>query len=285
MRPAVDVVVPFAGPVAALRELVARLAALEVRVGDTVTVAVNRAGLPLSVGFPGVRVVEAAGRRSSYHARNVGARLGRAPWLLFIDADVEPPGDLLDRLLDPPPGERTGVLAGGVRDLPGSGAAARYAVLTDAMSQDVTLGHGAWAFAQTANCAVRRTAFEAVGGFREVRSGGDADLCFRLRDAGWELERRDDAAVGHRGRSSVPALLRQRARHGAGVAWLDRAHPGSFPSRSLPGVLRYTGRRWRTALRARRAGDRDAALRAALDGPALLAFEAGRRLVPNREGQ
>ena len=48
------------------------------------------------------------------------------------------------------------------------------------MSQRNTLT-GVRPYAQTAHCAVRRSAFEAVGGFREdIRSGGDADLCFRL---------------------------------------------------------------------------------------------------------
>ncbi|MDX6658334.1 MAG: hypothetical protein QOH62_3127, partial [Solirubrobacteraceae bacterium] len=51
-------------------------------------------------------------------------------------------------------GERTAVLAGAVIDEPvGAGApvAARYAELHRSMSQEVTLGHGRWAFAQTAN--------------------------------------------------------------------------------------------------------------------------------------
>ena len=39
-------------------------------------------------------------------------------------------------------------------------------------------------YAKTANCLVRRAAFEEVGGFvDDVRSGGDADLCLRLQDA------------------------------------------------------------------------------------------------------
>jgi GT2 family glycosyltransferase len=280
----VDVVVPFAGTAAALADVVARVGALARRDGDTLTVVVNRPGLARGAAGAGagVEVVEAAAVRSSYHARNAGARRGRAPWLLFLDADVEAPADLLDRLFAPPPAGRTAVLAGGVRDLPGPGPAARYAEQTGAMSQEVTLGHGRWAFAQTACCAVRRSAFEQVGGFREVRSGGDADLGFRLRAAGWELERREHAAVGHRGRGSVAALLGQRARHGAGIAWLNREHPGSFPPRSLPGTVRFAARRSRTALGARRAGDDDAALRAALDGATLVAFELGRRVLPNR---
>jgi GT2 family glycosyltransferase len=232
-----------------------------------------------------VRVVEAAAVHGSYFARNAGARAGSAPWLAFLDADVDPPPDLLDRLFSPPPAEGTAVIAGGVCDQPpqpGAGPAVRYAALKRAMSQDVTLGHGPWAFAQTANCAVRREAFESVGGFRDgVRSGGDADLCFRLRDAGWELERRDDATVVHRSRNTVARLLAQRAKHGSGAAWLDREHPGSFPARSLPGATWWSARRAASAAGALRRGDRDAALVAALDGPALLAFELGRRW-PNR---
>ena len=49
----------------------------------------------------------------------------------------------------------------------------------------------------------------ALEPFREdVRSGGDADLCWRLAAAGWELERRTGAAVVHRNRATIGALLK-----------------------------------------------------------------------------
>ena len=284
-RPAVDVVVPFAGPPAGLRALVARLEALRTRAGDTVVVADNR-----GVGVPGsdrVGVIDATSRRGSYHARNAGARAGSAPWLLFFDADVEPAHDLLDRLFEPAPAERTGVLAGAVIDEPPpSGArgpaALRYAWLKSSMSQETTLGHGRWAFAQTANCAVRRAAFADVGGFSdEARSGGDADLCFRLEAAGWGLESRPGAAVLHRNRATIPRMLAQRARHGAGAAWLARRHPGAFPPRRGPGLAWWGLRRAGQGVGALVRGDRDAALVGLLDGPAVWAFELGRRL-PNR---
>lgn len=285
-RPAVDVVVPFAGSEAALDEVLARLGGLSVAAGDTLTVADNR---PRSRARDAgaVRVLPAAGRRGSYHARNEGARAGRAPWLLFLDADVEPARDLLDRLFEPAPREDTGVLAGAVVDEPPPAgergpAALRYAWLKSSMSQEVTLARAGAAFAQTANCAVRRAAFAAVGGFAdEVRSGGDADLCFRLRAAGWGLESRPGAAVLHRNRTTVPRMLAQRARHGAGAAWLDARHPGTFPARRPAGVAWWGVRRAASGAAALARGDRDAALLGFLDGPAVLAFEAGRRL-PNR---
>ena len=266
-RPPVDVVIPFAGPTAALRELLDRAATLRLDQQDTLVVVDNqvRADRPQPTG--GVRLVEAAGRRSAYHARNAGARLGGAPWILFLDADVDFPADLADRYLVDEPGPRTAILAGAVVDAPGPGIAARYAVLTSAMAQPE-------AYALTANCLVRREAFD---GFAEVRSGGDADLSLRLRAAGWEIERRDDAAVTHRGRSSVRKLLRQRARHGSGAAWVESRHPGTFPARPLPGVAKHAARRTVQGVAALARGRRDDALVALLDGPMLAAFELGRR--------
>ncbi len=286
-RPAVDVVVPFAGTAPALRALVLRFGALRTRPGDTITVADNRGvagGTALATDR--VRIVEAFGRRGSYHARNVGARAGDAEWLLFLDADVEPANDLLDRLFEPEPDERTAILAGAVLDEPppddGGPAALRFAWLKSSMSQEVTLGHGEWAFAQTANCAVRRAAFDEVGGFRgEVRSGGDADLCFRLAAAGWRLERRPGAAALHRNRTTIPRMLAQRARHGAGAAWLAREHPGALAARRPAGLAWWSVRRFAAGLAAWTRGDRDAALLGLLDGPAVWAFELG-RLLPNR---
>ena len=279
-RPAVDVVVPFGG--GALADVLRWAGALERREGDTVTVVDNRAR-PDGVAAvpPGVRLIAAPEVASSYFARNVGARGGRAPWILFLDADVVPPTDLLDRLLDPPPEERVGLVAGEVVDEepgPGAPAAVRYAWLKRSMSQ-AQLREG---FAQTANCAVRREPFEAGGGFRVVRSGGDADLCLRLRADGWGLELRPEAAAVHRSRRTIARLLAQRARHGAGAAWLAREHPGTFAPRPLLGVAWWGVRRAAEGARALRRGDRDAAVVGFLDGPAALAHELGRRVVPNR---
>lgn len=282
-RPGVDVVVPFAGDAEALAEVVAGLAELELGEEDTVTVVDNR-GVP-GTGLGRVRVERLARPRSSYSARNRGAAGGGAPWLLFLDADVEAPADLLDRYFLRAPAPRCGVLAGAVLDSPpgvGDGAAVRYAWLKASMSQETTLAHGRWAFAQTANCAVRGTAFREIGGFAGgIRSGGDADLCWRLLAAGWELERRPDAAVVHHNRTTVPHLLAQRARHGAGAAWLGTRWVGALPPRRRAGLAWWAARRAAAGAFAAARGDRDAALVGLLDGPAVWAFELGRTL-PNR---
>jgi GT2 family glycosyltransferase len=249
-RSPVDVVIPFDGTHDGLRELIERLCRLEhdlTATDDSIVVVDNRSTPLVAFGSTGgIQLLSAPTIRSSYHARNAGARPGRAPWLLFLDADVEWTAGLLDAYLDPEPADRTAVLAGAIEDAPlpdgrRATVAERYAAAARPMSASMTLDAGRRPYAQTANCMVRRAAFEAVGGFTDgIRSGGDADLCFRLADAGWELECRDRAKVVHRNRRALRSLLGQKARHGGGAAWLERRYPGSFPRWGVPRLAAWS---------------------------------------------
>ncbi len=283
-RPSVDVVLPFRGSDEQLERVAERLATLRLEPGDTVTIADNRPKAQ-DGGRNQVRILGAGELQTSYHARNRAVAEGSAPWIVFLDADVHPPEDLLGRYFAQPARDSTAILAGAVVDeQPPEPAApaARYAWLKSSMSQEITLAHDGWAFAQTANAAIRRDAFTQVGGFEErIRSGGDADLCFRIRAAGWELERRQDAAVVHHNRQTVPRMLAQRARHGAGANWLAQRWPGALPRRRWPGLMLWSLRRAAEGAGAAARGDRDATLLGLLDGPAVWAFELG-RLIPNR---
>ncbi len=267
-RPPVTVICPFAGSPAELDAAVAALGAIVLAPGDEVVLADNRPGAA-GGHRGGVRVLDASGPASSYHARAAGAATARGEWLLFVDADCVPRPDLLDRFFEPPPAAGTGVVAGGIVDwVTRDTRVARYVADRRKLDQRTTLAHPRGAYAQTANCLVRRRAFEAVGGFPEpVRSGGDADLCWRLAAAGWGLEDRPHAAVRHRNRARLGSLLRQLHRHGTGMRWLDDRWPGAFPAPTLREVA------GRAKLLARRA---DGFAYAALDVACLAARDLGR---------
>ncbi len=275
--------IPFAGRADELEDLLARCQALRLEAGDTLTVVDNRRGARGPTDPRGVKVIAAPEQPGSYFARNRGAAAGDAEWLVFIDADVVPIPDLLDCYFAWPPEVSTAVLVGAVEDEPpaeGDSAVARFLHEKAAMSQHNT-ARGPSAYAQTANCAVRRGAFDAVGGFREdLRSGGDADLCFRLRQAGWKLEPRADARAEHRTRATLRAMVRQRARHGSGAAWLNRAYPGRFPASSVLGLARWSATSSLGAARKLLGGHPEEAARVALESIFAVAFELG-RLLPN----
>ena len=277
MRPAVSVITPFAGADAELDALIGRLETLRVGPEDELLVADNRPR-PAPGRRGSVEVVAAAGLRSPAFARNAGARRARGEWLVFVDADTTPRADLLDAYFAPPPDDEVGILGGGIRDVVDRPTrVARYIADREKLDARHALAHPHRPFFQTANCAVRRSAFERAGGFAEAaRAAEDADLCWRLQDAGWRLEERPEALVEHRARETLGAFLRQMAVHGAGTAWLNRRYPGSDPP---PSLRQLAGRlSWypRTAWSRARRGEREEALFVLIDLLALSAYDAGR---------
>lgn len=286
-RPAVDVVVPFGGPRGELDQLRARLGRLRLRPGDSVLIVDNT---PRRYGTKetsngSVRIVRAPERRTPGYARNRGAVEGTAEWIVFFDADTEPSEDLLDRYFEPEPETSTALIGGGVQDEPVASdgrPAARYQYMWAGLKQDNTFRLGSWGFPVTANVAVRRSAFEAIGGFRDdIRAGEDADLTYRLRAAGWSVERREEAAVMHRTRQTLGSFVRQQALHAAGAEWLEHHYPGASPSDKRlsvsPRAVHVAAGR---LIAAARSGDRDRLVWALCEPAQRLAWKYGRSL-PN----
>jgi hypothetical protein len=86
----------------------------------------------------------------------------------------------------------------------------------------------------TCNLGVRSSAYRAVGGFRQMRSGGDADLCWRIQQAG----------LGHMGvdrrvlmewqpRTSLWELVEQFYRYGKCTADREVMWPEQTPRKRL----------------------------------------------------
>ena len=200
----VEVVVPTVGRPslhAALTPLLGRV--------DVVVVDDRPSGADLELP-DGVRVLRSWGAGPAA-ARNTGWRATRAPWVAFLDDDVVPPADWVDRLRRD--------LASCDADVGASQGRLRVPLPRDRRPTDwerstAGLETAVWA---TADLAYRRAALEQVGGFDERFPRAyreDADLGLRVTGACWRIVR-GDRRVDHPVR---PAPWRQSLRSQRGNA-------------------------------------------------------------------
>jgi GT2 family glycosyltransferase len=239
-RPPISVVVPFGGRVAEADGVLSALGTLTRGPRDELILVDNTLDQTLGAhvgGRHGVRVLDAPLERSSYYARNLGALAAANEWLLFIDADCQPVrASLLDDYFATTPGDEVGAVAGPITGDPRQASlTARYSRERRYLDQSAAVNDPRQPFAATANLLVRKAAWASVGGFCEgIRSGGDRELCWRLRAAGWRLAYAEGAAVEHRHRTTLRALLRLRVRYGACAGWLVRHADADFLRPDLP---------------------------------------------------
>ncbi len=239
MRPAVSVVMPFAGDRAQATQAIAVLRGLATAPGDELILADNSGTAP---DDPAVTVVRATGESSPARARNAGAAVAAGEWILFLDADVVVPADLIDSYFAVPIGDRVGALAGEVAAVEEAATlAGRFGAARNFLGHRQHLSHPFMPRAVAANLLVRRAAFEQLGGFYEgLRAAEDTDFSWRLQLAGWGLEPCAGARVEHRYRESLSELRRQWRSYAAGRAWLARRYDGFNPE---PALLRVVRRR------------------------------------------
>jgi GT2 family glycosyltransferase len=232
-RPAISVVLPFAGGADEAAAAVAQLRGLETSPGDRLIVADNsREGVVEAGGE--LNVVRAADLASSYYARNRGAEAATGEWLLFVDSDCLLPGDLLDAYFSIGPDQRCGIVAGEIEGDPSQDALIpRYMRSRGHLAAGPPLAIGPSPAVGTANMLIRRAVWEELGGFAEVVSGADFELSWRAGAAGWAVEHRPAARVLHRHPETLAGLRTKARRYGAGQRWANERFPHAHPPPSL----------------------------------------------------
>lgn len=180
---------------------------------------------------PRVRYVDASTLRGAPAARNAGVRQSQGDLLAFCDADdVVQPGWLAScaRAL-----AEVDVVAG-VFDFWSLNGLAPTPPKPASMRQLGFLPAGLGA-----NLAVRRTAFDTVGGFaEELLIGEDIDLCWRLQLEGYRFVVEFGAVVAKRERPGFEEVFRQAAAYGRSGPILYRRHRRTGARRNLRGAAK-----------------------------------------------
>jgi GT2 family glycosyltransferase len=162
-----------------------------------------------------LRAIHLPGQMGPAAARNRGIASCTSPLVAFTDDDCEPEPDWLRCLvssLQIQPAEVAGV---GGRVLAASpGLIGEYMTHHGILEPPPSLS-----YLVTANCAYRRAAIAAVGGFDErvkAPGGEDPGLAFALRKRGYRFELCPGAVVRHHYRESVIDFVKTFFRYGRG---------------------------------------------------------------------
>lgn len=157
----------------------------------------------------------------------------RGELIAVYDADERPTPDALRRLIAPLADSRVAAVSGR-RTISNAadGPAAAYAALESLVHQNITLtAKDALTLAPPSlgsHCVYRRSALQAVGGFRPGALLEDSDLSLRLARQGWRLRYTPDAVSRHAAPATLRGYWRQHTRWARGfyeTAWVNRRSP------------------------------------------------------------
>jgi GT2 family glycosyltransferase len=219
VTPDISVIIPHLNDTDRLRVCLAALAAQRLAPGQSFEVLVvdNGSREPpeaLVSAFPGMRLVLEPVPGPG-PARNRGIALAAAPVVAFLDSDCIPDPGWLAAMLAGFAADPTCEVQGGAVEIfaadPARPNLAEAFDLVYGIRQELTIRrHG---FAATANLAVRREVFSAVGGFEGLHISEDMEWGMRAKAKGYPTRFNPEAVMRHPARDEMADLRRQWDRH------------------------------------------------------------------------
>ena len=180
--------------------------------------------------------------------RNYGARRASNDWLVFVDSDVIVEKDYIEKIKKNI--KETPCDAFGGADKAHKGFNLMQKAISYSMTSVFTTGgiRGSKKSVsrfqpRSFNMGVKKSVFEKVGGFSELRIGEDPDLSMTLWENGYTTVFFDDIAVYHKRRVDFGKFSKQIYQFGCARPILNQRHPNyvkisfAFPSLFLVGYL------------------------------------------------
>jgi glycosyltransferase involved in cell wall biosynthesis len=169
--------------------------------------------------LPSLRVSDTP-RRGRHYACNDGVAAARGDLIVFVDADDEVAPGFLEAMAGAL--ERCDIAAGRLAHGGEGEESQRYGQVQVEGLMD---GYGFLPFAAGGCLGIRRSAFEAIGGFADDKPFcEDADFSWRAQLAGFRIEFVPTATVEVRQRASLRDMYRQHRNFGEGRVLLYRAY-------------------------------------------------------------
>lgn len=176
-------------------------------------------------------------------ARNYGAERSRGDYLIFFDSDCIIPEGYFHAVDKELRAGTTDAFGGPDRAHPS------FTTIQKAISYSMTSFFTTGGirggkrkmdkfYPRSFNMGIRKSAFDALGGFSDMRFGEDIDLSIRIFDGGYACRLFPDAWVYHKRRTDFRKFFRQVYNSGIARINLRKKHPGSLkPVHILPAAF------------------------------------------------
>jgi glycosyltransferase involved in cell wall biosynthesis len=186
---------------------------------------------------PNLRVVDASAHGGRHYACNVGVANARGRSVVFVDADDEVASSYLAAMA---PALREHAIVAARLDHVTLDPEWMRGVGSGFQTKGLEDGFGFLPFGAGASLGFQRSAFDAVGGFRQRASYcEDVDICWRAQLDGVPIEFVPDAVVHYRQRPTVMAMFRQHRNFGRARALLFHDYrEAGMPARTSAAALR-----------------------------------------------
>jgi mycofactocin glycosyltransferase len=178
--------------------------------------------------FP-VRLIPLNRNRQAPFCRNLAARQAKGDILAFIDSDCLANPDWLKELVPAFMDSGIGVVGGKVDGYSMANMIDRYELTNSSLNMGDRFKRSQprdrFFYVPSCNLLVRRGLFLELGGFNEALVvGEDVDFCWRLQDAGYDLEYRPAGTIRHKHRNRLKPFCQRRFDYGTSEPLLQKKH-------------------------------------------------------------